>query len=681
MAFRRNLRREMVTYLVLKPIIVTYALVMAGAFFWLRAKKLISLMNAVEGPKDLPRGDTARRVMILIRDVLFQTKVRHEKWPGIAHSLIFAGFLAIQPHSLSLMVKGVLPFIHLAEIHGPYLYCADIIAMFVLFGLGYGYYRRTVIKPAYLPESGDAMNILAFTTMVIVTFYLVNAFEMCLPDTPAFIRDNLPISGILAAAFNIAHMPPEKVLKGFEISYWLHIGTILCFLVYIPGSKHLHLLAAVPNVYLKPLATEKAIRKTDLEDEEKENFGLTSPLDLSRKNVLDLYACTECGRCEANCPAAITGKPLSPRKVVADIKHDLLDQADSVLSHDRERIKPLVREYGPGEEERLTNDALFSCTTCRACAEACPVYIDQPELIIEARKSRVLMEASFPPELMETFDNIENQYNPWGFSSEKRADWATDLDIPLACDNPEPEILYFVGCAGSFDDRGKKIAKSVVNVLKKAGVDFAILGNEEKCTGDAARRAGNEYIAQMLIMENVETLNQYKPKKILAPCPHCFNMLKNEYPAFGAKFDVAHHSTYFFDLLKQGRIRPNGASFGGALYHDSCYLGRWNGIYEAPRELLCSMNRGAKPVEAVRAKNKGFCCGAGGAGMFMEDASEKRINTERTDEILRVGKGNRVQTVASACPFCITMLTDGLKAENSDMEVLDLAEIVDKATD
>ncbi|MBW2488360.1 MAG: (Fe-S)-binding protein, partial [Deltaproteobacteria bacterium] len=322
----------------------------------------------------------------------------------------------------------------------------------------------------------------------------------------------------------------------------------------------------------------------------------------------------------------------------------------------------------------VTGDVIWSCTTCRACEDICPVNIEQLDFILETRKHRVLMEADFPPEMQETFTNLENQFNPWGFSSDSRADWCKGMDVPLIADNPDAELLYFVGCSGSFDDRGKKIAQAMARVLQKADANFAILGPEEACNGDIARRAGNEYIAQMLMMQNVEVLNQYKPKRILTGCPHCYNIIKNEYPQFGASYEVVHHTELLLELFHQGRLKASNGKMEALTFHDSCYLGRWNGIYQAPRDLLSSINGGSKPIEMPRRESKGFCCGAGGARMFMEETIGKRINEERAEEIIATG----VKTAAVACPFCTTMLRDGLLEKQSDVQVKDLVEIIDE---
>jgi Fe-S oxidoreductase len=287
------------------------------------------------------------------------------------------------------------------------------------------------------------------------------------------------------------------------------------------------------------------------------------------------------------------------------------------------------------------------------------------------------MESNFPPEMQETFTNLENQSNPWGFGNDTRADWAKGLDVPLMTDNPETDILYFVGCAGSFDDRGKKITQAMARILKRAEVNFAILGEEERCNGDVARRAGNEYLAQVMIAENVEILNQYKPKKILTTCPHCYNSLKNEFPQFGAGYIVVHHTEFLLDLVREGRLKLDGSRIDKLTFHDSCYLGRWNGIFDAPRDILRAVNNGRGLIEMSRHGAEGLCCGAGGARMFMEETLGRRINHERAEEILAAG----VTHVAAACPFCITMLTDGIRDNNGNVEVKDIAEIIDGAID
>ncbi|MEJ2155525.1 MAG: (Fe-S)-binding protein [Desulfobacteraceae bacterium] len=663
-------------YTIIKSVVMSVALIGAFSFFYFRVRRLFRLMKAVEGTSEFKLNDVGRRIGVLLKDVLGQANVRRKALPGYAHTLIFFGFLAVQPHSLELMLKGVCPAFEVGRwiptFWGGFLFVADILAPLVLVGLAYAIYRRIVLRPRYLTLGTDANLIIVFTSVIIITFLFINALQTLLPITPEAYdyRGIFPVSGALVPLFGLEGLSPMQTFIGYQIVYWIHIATILGFLVYIPGSKHLHLLAAVPNVFLKPLEREKAIVKTDIENEELETFGLSKVSELNWKNVLNLYACTECGRCEEQCPAANTDKPLSPKKVIHDLKVDLLDQSESILGGNFDEVKPIVRDDSP-----VTFDVLWSCTTCRACEDICPVDIEHLDFIIEARKHQVLMEASFPQEVQETFTNLENQANPWGFGADSRADWCKGMDVPLMGDNPEAELLWFVGCAGSFDDRGKKISQAMARVLQRAGVNFAILGPEEACNGDMARRAGNEYLAQMLIQQNVEILNQYKPKRILTGCPHCFNIIKNEYPQFGAGYPVVSHAELLFDLHNQGRLKSNGRSLGNLTFHDSCYLGRWNGILQPPRDLLRSINNG-QLTEMQRNREKGFCCGAGGGRMFMEETLGQRINVDRAEEVMRTGAA----TVAAACPFCATMLSDGLMDKESAIVVKDIAELVDEAT-
>ncbi len=663
-------------YTIIKSVLMIGSLIVGFGIFGIRLRGLIKLMNSVEGKSSIVIDRIPPRILSFISDILGQSNVRRKIIPGLAHTLIFYGFLAVQLHSLEMMIQGVFPGFGIEHInaafYGGYLYLADILAFFVLIGLGFGLFRRTILKPKYLTNGMDAKLILIFTAVIIITFHFVNAFSIGLSQAGDGFKfgEYFTISLFLYEILNLKAVSTFNLASGYEVFYWIHILTILGFAIYIPGSKHLHLLAAIPNVFLKPLAIEKSIFKTDIEDETAESFGLGKVHELNRKNVLDLYACTECGRCEERCPADRTGKPLSPKKFISDIKHDLFEQKDLLFNKEYESIQPLVRADGS-----ITQDTIWSCTTCRACEDICPVNIQHLDIMLESRKFQVLMEASFPPEMQETFSNLENQSNPWGFGADTRADWSKGLDVPLMTDNPEADILYYVGCAGSFDDRGKKIARAIARLLNKANINFAILGPEERCNGDIARRSGNEYLAQMMMQENVEVLNQYKPKKILTGCPHCFNSLKNEFPQFDASYDVVHHSDFILELIQNQRLKTNQNDFGKLTYHDSCYLGRWNNIYDSPRNILKSINKKGL-VEIGSAKDNAMCCGAGGGRMFMEETLGKRINNTRAREIIKT----QADTVAAACPFCITMLDDGIKAEDGKMIVKDIAEIVDEVT-
>jgi Fe-S oxidoreductase len=663
-------------YSVLKPFLVLAAVGGAFSYFFLRARILLELMRSVTKKGPDRTSQIPQRIWAVVRDVLLQTSVRRSLAPGLAHTFIFWGFVVITVGTVEMIVSGVFSKLTL-DLLGPsvrdgYDWLADFMIFGVLFGVLFGFARRLFIKPRFLHTTGEALAILGITGALMLSLIGLNVFR-CRFLPPDNIIHHYPYSGSIYLIYGLYSLSPEACFVGQEIFYWIHLGLVLGFLCYIPNSKHLHILAAAPNIFFKHLGTPKPMEVTNLEDENATSFGLSKVSDLSWKNTLDLYACTECGRCEYACPADLTGKPLSPARLVHNFKVELLKQKDLVLAKKHEEIPHPVRE-----ESGITEDVIWSCTSCRACEEACPVNIEQTNLIFETRKSLVLMESRFPAELQAVFRNLENNYTPWAFGHDTRADWCKDLGVKQMADHPNADILYYVGCAGSFDDRAKKVATAIVNLLKKADVDFAILGKEEKCNGDPARRAGNEYLAQMLIKENVETLNRYKPKKILTGCPHCFNTLKNEYPQFGAQYEVVHHTQFLADLIREGKLKPKkNAETGEVTFHDSCYLGRWNDVYDDPRDILAAVPE-LNVKEMPRKKNKGLCCGAGGARMFMEETIGKRINVERTEEALATG----AKVIASACPFCSTMLTDGVKTkEKTDTVVIkDVAEILDAST-
>ena len=496
-------------------------------------------------------------------------------------------------------------------------------------------------------------------------------------------------------------LAPGTLILIAHVGFWLHAGLPLLFLNLLPYSKHFHVITAIPNVFvrnlehpgrLRPMAenAEKLMEVVGAAAEHADPNSL--PVGVSRiehfswKAILDFYTCTECGRCSDNCPAHKTGKLLSP-------KHLTLDLRDNLYAREKELVAshahgPLSAD-APSPAEKPINlfpdmihpDVLWACTTCRACEEQCPVMISYVDKIVDMRRNLVMIRGEFPHTLQKPFQGIEVNGNPWNLSRMDRAAWSDGLGIPMMSEKPQAEVLFWVGCAASYDDRAKKIARATAKLLQTAGVDFAILGQEESCTGDPARRAGNEILFATMAETNAATLNGYKEqggaKTVVTACPHCFNTLKNEYPDFGAKLDVIHHTDFLLGLLAEKKLVPKNPARGRIVYHDSCYLGRYNGIYESPREILKAIP-GVELVEPEYwSKQRGLCCGAGGAQMFMEEQNTNRVNVKRTLQLVDTG----ATTVASACPFCMTMLHDGLKSQNLEEKIqqLDVAEILERA--
>ena len=576
---------------------------------------------------------------------------------GLMHAFIFWGFLAVALNSFHFLVGGFIPGFHLPLL-GPgsapgrgYLVLRDLfeIAVIVMVAVAAG--RRLFAPPKRLTLSGDAFAILSMIATLMVTDLLMAGVDG--QPSPA---------GRLLGPFLVGQT------SLFQVAWWLHAATLLGFLCYLPISKHFHVVTSLPSVLFRRLDTG-SLPMIDLENSEK--FGITTFTDMRWKDLLDVYSCTECGRCQAACPAFATGKPLNPKKINEDMRHVMMPLLPILIG---QKAKPEGLEIPILPSQTIHDDVLWSCTTCRACEQACPLFIEFIDRIVGMRRKLVLEDSSFPQELTNTYKNLEKAGNPWGQSPSARGDWANGLDVPWMSDGPgEVEYLLWVGCAGAYDDRGKKVARATAEILQRAGVKFAALGPEETCTGDPARRTGNEYLYQMLAQQNVETLNNYKVKKVVTQCPHCFNALLNEYPQLGGKYEVVHHTELIARLIAEGRIKMNGDGAGQTVtFHDSCYLGRHNGVYDAPRQALSSA--GLHIIEMPRSRENGFCCGAGGGRMWMEEKIGTKVNTARVDE----AAGTNAPLVASACPFCMTMIADGINetGRSEAMQVQDVAQIV-----
>jgi Fe-S oxidoreductase len=554
----------------------------------------------------------------------------------------------------------------------------DLWGALVIGAVAFALWRRLTHRVKRLQgaetHANDPLLILSWIGLLMVTMFFAESFEMvAFPEhaTP-FYR---PLSYGLANV--LSFVPPDWAAFFRSLNWWAHGLLVLGFLNYLPYSKHLHVVASLPNVYLSNTSgpgQAGVMKYMDLEADS-EQFGAKDVEHLSWKSLMDGFACTECGRCTAVCPANTTGKMLSPRKIIVNVRERLEQRAPDLLTADggrRTADRPLLDGF-------ITEQELWACTTCRACVQECPVSIDQLSVILEMRRNLVLGESRFPEEVMPAFESMEQRGSPWAFDPGDRGKWSEGMNIPTMAELAErgetAEILYFVGCMGSFDDRARKTTVAFAKIMQAAGVNFAILGREEKCNGDPARRMGNEYLYQMLAKENVETLAKYNVRTIVTACPHCMHQLGNEYPQFGGNYDVIHHSVFIEHLMAEGRI-PLRHDLHEAVstftYHDSCYLGRYNQIYDAPRATLKRALPVVNLVEMPRSGDRGLCCGAGGGRMWMEENEGKRINAERADEALATG----ATAVAVACPFCMTMLRDSIASRDESVQVYDIAEVV-----
>ncbi len=469
------------------------------------------------------------------------------------------------------------------------------------------------------------------------------------------------------AGFLLAAQLAKSVLSGAgpgsiktvnQLSYWLHLLGFFFFLNLLPLSKHFHIITALPNVFLKKFdrgaIKPPAWDTTDIE--ELDEAGVNTFCDLTWKQILDLFTCTECGRCTDNCPANAVGKPLSPKMISMELR-DFGYQNSS-----RSKKENLKTAAIPGDIIR--DEAFWSCTTCGACEEECPVFIEHIDRIVELRRRRVLMESSFPPEIEQAYRNMETYGDVWGTGSALRADWTRGFNVKTLREDPDIDILYWVGCAGAFDSRSQQVAISLVKILKAAGINVGILGAEESCCGDYARRTGNEYLFQALAKKNIDTLKKYNIEKILVSCPHGYNTMKNEYPQLGGSFEIIHATEFIYHLLDEGKLSLSKALNKTVAYHDPCYLGRHNGIYEVPRKIL-SLIQGVTIVESEKNRDKSFCCGAGGGHFWME-SSGPRINDMRTDQLLEKSP----EMITTACPYCLVMLEDGIESKEMKGQVL-----------
>jgi len=643
-------------------------------FFLFHLKKLwFSLSEVAQGVEE-SRLDNP---LVRFRNVFLwgglQGRMFKDLIPAVMHFIIFWGFITVSLGTIETLFHGIFPSFSMKTLLGEsfffrfYLITQDTANFLVALAILFAVARRIFFPPARFKaleasSKKDALIILGLIGGLVLTTLVALGATAHTGDLIDF-SQNVPFSFLVSSIVLFPLSSTEGWETAHSIFWWAHSLILFSFMIYLPFSKHQHLIWVWPNMFFKHFKSTGRLRPMKL-SEEMESFGVGNVKEFTWKQLLDSITCVECGRCTSVCPAASTGKKLDPRMIVLGVKKAF-----------KEELNQEIKEKRKLTEDIISAEELWDCTTCGACMEACPLHIEHIPTIVDMRRYLTMTEGRIPDELQTTLTNLENQGNPWGFSNDKREDWFKGLDVSTMREKSSVDYLLWVGCAGAFDQRYQKVSQSLAKVLNQAGVSYSVLGKEETCNGDTARRAGNEYLANMQIEQNVETFKRYGIKKVITPCPHCFNTFKNEYEDFGLTLEVKHHSEMVAELLEAGKITPNKTteSVKKATFHDSCYLGRHNKVYSAPRKVLESI-QGLESIEMPRNKEKGFCCGAGGARMWLEETKGKKINIERAEEALATG----ADTVATGCPFCLTMMTDGVqtKDESKKVQVKDLVEIL-----
>jgi len=649
--------------------IFTTLLVASLAFFCWSVYRRFSLV--LFGQPEQRFDHPAARVKEMLLYAFAQWRVLKKPF-GLNHFVIFWSFMMLAVANAEFLISGVFPSVSLAllpeALHRPLLFAFDLVSLMTLVAIALSLGRRLIVKPPYLDSlyvkarSPEAFLILSFIALLMLAYLGMHGAIIAQGRQAA--ASAMPVSGLVAGFL----APHASILGSVElISWWLHALVLLAFICFLPHSKHMHILTAIPNCYLGSLGWPATQPRETFK--KGEVFGVGSVERFTWKDLFDSYSCTECGRCQAACPATCTGKPLNPRQIVHAIKVNLLENSHA-LREGRQGTLPLIGAEGEGTN---TEDAIWSCTTCGACMQACPVLIEQMPKIIKMRRHLVETESRFPEELLNLFENMEQRSNPWGIAPGERSKWVSTMQVrPFVAG--ETEYLLYVGCAGSFDSRAKQVTVALATVLNAAGVSWGILGKDEKCCGDSLRRLGNEFLFDRMARENVDLFRERGVAKVITLCPHCLTTLKNDYRQYGLELEVVHQTELIAGLVQDGRIKLDGSdkSPGRISYHDPCYLGRHNGVFDAPRGVIEAVT-GTAPRELERHGKNSFCCGAGGGRMWMEEFIGERVNHARVDEALA---GNP-DTVCVACPYCMTMIEDGLKDRGAGhVRVRDVVEVV-----
>jgi Fe-S oxidoreductase/nitrate reductase gamma subunit len=609
---------------------------------------------------DRPR----ERIGFLIQHGLLQLRTWRKLYPGLLHAMIFWGFIVLTIATTVVMIDydfGI-PIMR----GNFYLYfqsfAVDIFGALAIVGIGLAAARRWVVRPKQLVYTFEASAILVAIFAILVTGFLIEGWRIGATNDP---WGGWSPFGKLVAGASQQFMSVETMIAAHRATWWTHLLLVFALLAWAPYTKLVHAITSPLNIYTARLAPIGAtLRKIDFEKAEK--LGINSLAGFTWKDLLDFDACTECGRCTAVCPANRVGKALSPRDIILDLRG---------LAHDPQG--DLTKSY-IGATPALSAEALWQCTTCGACVEACPVSIEQMPKIVDTRRFLVMEDAAFPETMQQALTSLETRGHPLRGTAFSRVDWIEGLNVVTMAEARDAEVLLWVGCGGALVERNQKVVRSLAQLLEKAGVKFAILGREEKCTGDPARRIGNEFLFAMLAEENIATLDRYQVKTIVTSCPHCFNTFRNEYPQFGGRYEVFHHSEYLAKLIDEGRLSADMPSGKKITFHDPCYLGRHNGVYDAPRALV-QISTSAVPIEMEQSRENGFCCGGGGGMSFIDEPPDQRVNQERARQVLETD----ADVVAVGCPFCMTMLEDGINARKGDrdLKVMDVAELLWQAVE
>ncbi|MBP1961720.1 (Fe-S)-binding protein [Paenibacillus aceris] len=628
------------------------------------------------------KQETKARLKEFAIQVFGQTKLLKDRKSGIMHIVIFYGFLILQLGALDLILKGLIGRGLPIPGYEYFTFIQEVTVALILLAMGYATYRRYIEKLKRLKRGWKPSIVVFFIFFLMLSVVVSGGFERVREGLEA--SGFAPISSIFASMFNgLSH---TGATIGFYASWWMHLLILLSFLIYVPQSKHFHIITAPINVLLRRTEPTGKLASLNLEDEEAESFGVGKIEDFTQKQMLDFYSCVECGRCTNVCPANTTGKLLSPMHLITKLRDHLTEKGAAITSK-----SPWVpaaafathSEHNPLEVELIggviTEEELWACTTCRNCEDQCPVGNEHVDKIVDLRRHLVLTQGSMPHDGQRALQNIERQGNPWGISRNDRVKWVKEVDpnnelnVRTVKDNPEFEFLFFLGSMGSYDNRSRKITHAFVKLMNEAGISFAILGNEEKNSGDTPRRMGNEFLFQQLCADNIATFQKYKVRKIVTTCPHTYHIFKNEYPEFGLEAAVFHHTELLHAWVKEGRLNPKHEVQERITYHDSCYLGRYNEVYEEPRSILRAIP-GAILVEQPRSRENSMCCGAGGGMMWMEETAGTRVNVARTEQLLSV----KPTVITSACPYCLTMVEDGTKLKEVEEQVKarDIAEIL-----